>query len=190
MKDNDLLSNLEKIDFTKLAFEPFSKNTKKVEDFNCGNDDLNEFLNTEEARKYEREKLGKTTTVYYYGKLVAYFTVSNYLLKKVKLKNAKNFSKLSEYQIEGYPSILIGRLAVQKEWQKHGIGRFLVSKIIKNALKSSEHFGIRLVVVQAKKDAFKVYEKLGFQYVEHSSEEKRFRARGTKTMFFDLKSLK
>ena len=98
--------------------------------------------------------------------------------------------RFSEYHIEGYPSILIGRLAIEKKWQRKGIGRFLISKIIKNAVKSSEQFGIRLVVVQAKKDAFEVYEKLGFQYVEHSSEDKRYRARGTRTMFFDLKSLK
>lgn len=179
----------ESIEHSKIRFEPFKTDNHQVVTFDCGNDSLNTFLTTEEVHNYENEKLGTTTLVYYEGNLIAYYTTSAYLLKKIKLRTAKGFSKFSEYQIEGYPSILIGRLAVQNEWKNKGVGRYVVSKIIRDALTESRMFGLRVVVVQAKEEAFDFYKRLGFLFIEHSSEDKRYRAKGTRGMLFDLKSL-
>ena len=186
---NKIFLNDIEIDYSKLNLEPFKTETRKVINFDCGNQSLNEFLTSDEVFNYENEKLGTTTLVYFEGELVAYYTTSGYLLKKIKMKSAKGFSKFSEYRIEGFPSILIGRLAVQNEWKGKGIGRYLVTKIIRDTYNSSGKFGLRLVVVQAKEEAFDFYIKLGFQFIEHSSEDKRFKAKGTRGMFFDLKSL-
>lgn len=58
------------------------------------------------------------------------------------------------------------------------------------SLKSAEQFGIRFILVQAKKEAFNFYLKYGFDFVAGTNEEeKRFKARGTRTMFFDLRSI-
>jgi GNAT superfamily N-acetyltransferase len=92
--------------------------------------------------------------------------------------------------VEGIPAITIGRLAVDNKWQNKGVGRTIIQRIAMYALDHSKHLGIRLLLVQAKEQAFDFYEKLGFEYVtDIPKEKKRFKARGTRTMFFDLKSL-
>ncbi len=177
------------IDPYKLDFEPFYKDTQKIKKFDCGNNDLNEFLCTDEVIKYEDEKFGKTTLVYYLGELVAYYTLSNDLLKKAYVKRKHGF-KMDKFHLEGIPSLTIGRLAVDINYQNKGIGRTLIQKIAMIGLDSSRYAGLRLLLVQAKEDAFEFYEKLGFQFVvETRNEKKRFKARGTRTMFFDLKCI-
>ncbi|UCG71034.1 MAG: GNAT family N-acetyltransferase [Thermoplasmata archaeon] len=161
-----------------------------VKSFDCGNKDLNDFLCTDEVENYEKEQLGKTTLVYYNGELVAYYTISNDLLRMDYIKTYHGFSKLDEYRIEGIPAITIGRLAVDKKWQNKGIGRVIMQRISIHALNASKYAGIRLLLVQAKKDAFDFYSKIGFQFVlDTKRERKRYKARGTRTMFFDLKHL-
>lgn len=142
-------------------------------------------------RKYADEMLGKTTLIFCKGELVAYYTIYNDVLRKEYLKIHKSFSKLSEYKVSSVPSITIGRLAVDKKWQSKGIGRILIQRISMYALDQSRQLGIRLLIVQAKKNAIPFYEKLGFDYVaDTASEKKRFKTRGTRTMFFDIKLLR
>jgi len=65
-----------------------------------------------------------------------------------------------------------------------------MQRITIHALESSKHSGIRLLVVQAKRDATDFYEKLGFDFVfETREEKKRIKDRNTWTMFFDLQEL-
>ena len=179
-----------KIDTVKLQFVPFTTESKAIRIFDCGNKDLNDFLCKDEVREYEKEYLGSTTLVYYNGALVAYYTLYNDTLRLEYFKRNPAFSKLSEYRIEGVPAFTIGRLAVDKQWQCKGVGRILMQRIVMFALDHSRQTGVRLILVQAKRDAFIFYEKLGFQFVfETKNEMKRFKARGTRTMYFDLTSL-
>ena len=174
-------------DPAKLNYEPFKTETGAIKSFDCGDKSLNEFLRSEEVANYEKELLGKTTLVFCEGQLVGYYTISNDQLRMEYLKKETGFSKLSDYHIDGIPAVTIGRLAVDLKWQKQGIGRTLVQKIAMYALDTSKHSGIRLLLVQAKEKAFDFYKKLGFQFVIESKREiRRFRARGTRTMFFDL----
>lgn len=170
-----------------LKFEPFKVDTASVKSFDCGNQSLNEFLCTDEVRNYERELLGKTTLVFCQGKLTGYYTLFNTKLRIEYLKTYKSFSKLGTYHLDGIPSIALGRLAIDKAWQNKGIGRTVFQRIAINTLDGAEQSAIRLIVVQAKKDATDFYEKLAFEYVfETKSEAKRFKTKGTRTMFFDL----
>jgi len=46
------------------------------------------------------------------------------------------------------------------------------------------------LLVQSKQEAFDFYKALGFDFVADTRREKqRFKARGTRTMFFDIKAL-
>jgi len=175
----------------KLRFEPFRTDTSKIDTFDCGNADLNEFLCTDEVSNYENEMLGKTTLVFYDGELTGYYTLSSTSLGLRYLQHKRGFQKLSEYHIKDIPAMLIGRLAIDVKWQKKGVGRYIIQRIAMLALDQSRHQGVRLLVVQAKEDAFDFYAKCGFNFVMESKEEmKRFKARGTRTMFFDVSSLK
>jgi GNAT superfamily N-acetyltransferase len=125
--------------------------------------------------------------VYYDGLLVAYYTLSNSSLKCTYVEQHKGFSRLGEFRLEELPAFTIGRLAVAKDWQKKGIGRVIVVKIVDDALACAKHAGIRLILVQAKHEAFDFYQKLGFEFVKETRREKaRLRDRGTRTMFLDI----
>jgi len=174
-----------------LKFEPFKADTTAVKTFDCGSKELNDFLCTNEVNDFENELMGKTTLVFCQGTLVGYYTLYSTMLRLDYLKTFKSFAKLAELHADGIPSLAIGRLAVDNGWQDQGIGSYIVLKIAMDALFSPDRAGSRLLLVQAKKDAFPFYEKLGFQFtVDTKSEQKRFKARGTRTMFLDLAVLK
>jgi len=175
------------IDFTldDLNIEPFLE-TKRVRDFDCGDSDLNDFLNTEEVTEYEREYLGKTYLVFHEGAVVAYFTVCGDGLRVEYLKTHKSFSKFSELQLEALPAIKIGRLAVDIKWQNRGIGRLLMKYIIGMALEKWFFGPARLIIIQANPEAVSFYGKCGFQL---TYETKRERKRRNRTMFLDLYKL-
>ncbi|HLF06871.1 MAG TPA: GNAT family N-acetyltransferase [Thermoplasmata archaeon] len=174
------------IDPDALQYEAF-KETLRVRDFDSGSKDLDDFLNTEEVEAYEDEGLGRTTLVFYRGELVAYFTTSFDGLRVEYLKTWKSFTRLAEFKLEVVPAVKIGRLAVQRAWQSKGIGRHLIRWVAGMALELGGTSGVRLLIVQAKKESIPFYEKCGFQLtVETKRERKR---ENNRTMFFDLHSI-
>jgi GNAT superfamily N-acetyltransferase len=180
-----------KHDPSEFDFEPFKSDTKAVVEFDCGNKDLNDFLCTDEVRKYQDELLGRTVLVYHQGSLIAYYTVYNHTIRLDYLKTYKSFTKLGEYHSDGIPSLAIGRLAVDKHWQRKGVGSAIVLKIARNALYGKACAGARLLIVQAKEDAVAFYKHLGFEFVSDTrNERKRYKEKGTRTMFLDLAILK
>lgn len=62
------------------------------------------------------------------------------------------------------PSVILARLAVDKNWQGEGLGAFLVSDAVKRIIRLQNELGIRAILVQAIDDQAKsFYEKLGFK---------------------------
>jgi len=180
-----------KCDPSDLNFEPFKSDTKAVIEFDCGNKALNDFLCTDEVRKYQEELLGRTTLVYHRGNLIAYYTIYNHTLRLEYLKSYKSFARLGEYHSDGIPSLAIGRLAVERNWHRKGVGSAIILKIARNALYGKACAGARLLIVQAKEEAVDFYKHLGFQFVSDTrSERQRYKERGTRTMFLDLAALK
>jgi len=166
----------------ELKIERFLE-TRNVQSFDCGNKDLNDFLCTEEVKRYEDEGLGRTYLAYYRGSLVAYFTVSFDSLRVEYLKTVKSFSKLAEMKLEALPAVKIGRLATDRQFQNMGIGRLLIKYIAGMALEMGGKMGVRVLVLQAKPESIPFYEKCGFQLTR---EVKRERGRRNRTMFLDL----
>ena len=79
------------------------------------------------------------------------------------------------------PSALIGRLAVSKHAQGHGIGRMLLIDAIQRTLSVSDQIAIYAMIVDAVNDnARGFYEKYGFTCLKDSS----------KRLFLPLKSFK
>ncbi len=173
------------ITIDQLSVEPFWE-TQRVRNFDCGNKDLNDFLNTEEVERYDQEGLGRTYLVFYEGQPVAYFTVSFDGLRVEYLRTWKSFSRLSEMKLDSIPALKIGRLAVDTQYQKRGIGRALLNYIAGMALETRGKMGVRLLILQAKPDSIEFYGKCGFQL---TFETRRERSRRHRTMFFDLHAL-
>jgi GNAT superfamily N-acetyltransferase len=158
-----------------------------VQSFDCGNRSLDDFLNSEEVANYEDEGLGVTTLVYHRGNLVGYYTTSFSELTVDYVKSYKSFSKIQELRVRDIPSVKIGRLAVQRPWQRKGFGRLLVRHIAGEALAQRSSYGVRLMILNAEPDSIEFYEKIGFQITDEVGKERKRRQR---TMFFDLWAIK
>ncbi len=174
------------IDPSKLQITPF-KETLAVKSFTCGTKALDDFLTTEEVTTYEKKGFGRTHLVYYLGKLVAYFTISNDGLRYEYLKKRKTLSLEPKKIVDSYPAIKIGRLATAKEWQKKGIGRYLIAYIAKLSIETGARTGVRLLIVESKPESVEFYEKCGFELTFLVNREKK---RSNRTMFLDLQSLR
>jgi len=177
------------IDLGSLIIEPFKWDTKKTSEFDCGEKSLNEFLCSEEVKNYEDQLLGRTFLAFYNGNIVAYYTVSTGSLRKETVEGSRSVKDCDKLYVEEIPAIVIGRLAVDLRYQRCGIGEYLVQKIIIEAMKKG-NFVARMILVQAKEKAFDFYKKAGFDFVRETKRERnRYKSRGTRTMFFDLKYL-
>ena len=168
-----------------LDIQPFWE-TEQVHAFDCGNEDLNDFLSTEEVRRYEQEMVGKTYLVFHKGRLVGFFTVSQGGLRIEYLRKWKSFSRMSEMKLEAIPALVIGRLAVDGGHQGRGIGRALIKYIAGMAIETQGKMGVRLLILQAKPESIEFYMKCGFQLTVPTARERK---RKNRTMFFDLSSI-
>lgn len=92
--------------------------------FDCGNEDLNSFFNND-VLDYASTLLGKSycftlntdPTI-----IIAAFTISNDSIKTTNLPNARKKKVVTEIprekQMKNYPAVLIGRLGINKAFQK------------------------------------------------------------------------
>ena len=184
--------------------------------FTCGTDpDMDEFFR-EDAIDYTRFKMGKTYCFILDEdprRIVACVTVSNDSLRIYDLPNSRKNAmwKLTkrEKMINRFPGVLIGRLAVAKEFANMGIGtqilRFLKAWFDEDSNKTA----CRFLIVDAKNEpgVLSFYQKNGFEFLftselqedlytkpakGHDEETKRKlnpRKLKTRLMYFDLINL-
>ncbi|RZN16037.1 MAG: GNAT family N-acetyltransferase [Methanosarcinales archaeon] len=75
----------------------------------------------------------------------------------------------------------IARLAVDKKYERRGVGRFLLLASVGKALKISDEVGCRFITVDSKQNSIKFYEKSGdFKLI------KGYEKRNYPTMYFDV----
>lgn len=176
-------AHVEPIPESELRVERF-RETAKVRDFDCGNKDLNDFLNTEEVASYEREKLGKTHLVYWQreGALVGYFTIASESLRTEYFQSVKSFSIPRKIRVEAVPGILIGRLATDRRHHRRGVGASMLRYIAGLALASPA--ATRCLFLEAYPESIEFYRRFDFVVVEHQ----RLRHRRNRLMVYDLKN--
>ena len=177
-----------KIDPTNIQIRPF-EDISALKTFHSGNRDLDNFIRTSEVHDYEREMYGKTSLVYYDGKLAAYFTLATTVLRNEWLRTPVKGPR--EQIVRPIPSLLLGRLAVQEDLQKKGLGTYILKLIVGKAIKLSETVGVRLVVLTAYPDNISWYGNRGFhmcvdKHLKISSKESRTKP----FMYLDLKLIK
>lgn len=128
-----------KFDYNNLEIHIFDINLINNIDFDSGDDDLNEFL-YEESSNYCKSNLAVVYLIFYEKKLVAYFSLSSDSIKINKKLNIK---------LKYYPSMKIGRLAVDKKFQSNGIGSWIIRWVIGFTIKVRWSQGIRYISVDA-----------------------------------------
>lgn len=138
---------------------PFDRQRHRRDEFQCGNDGLNEFLQLL-VTQYERRKVGRTfVAVDESNRVVGVYTLSAGRIPHEVLP-PQVAKKLPRHPI---PTVLLGRLAVDLRYQRSGIGQQLLQDALKKALESHLLIGVFAVEVDAiDARAAGFYQKYGF----------------------------
>jgi GNAT superfamily N-acetyltransferase len=152
---------------------------QKITDFDCGDDDLNDFFDNE-AILYSRQMLAETIFFRHKsnGKTVCAFSYSASSIKTADLpgNRSKKVKELvpREKSLKAYPGMLIGRLGVATEFNGQGIGSQLM-KYIKTFCLVKYPRNVRYLLVDAynKPEVINFYKKNSFLTVYSSEEQER-----------------
>lgn len=152
--------------------------------FDCGDDDLNEFLK-EDAIHFQEKHIANTFVLMDEGCIVAYFCLLNDKISRVEITNSR-WKRIKDSfpdgkQFHSYPSIKIGRLAVDKNFQGKNVGRRLMSIIKSVVNRNSNPSAFRFLTVDAYLSAISYYEKCGFVQLSQKDENVH-----TRLMYYDM----
>lgn len=140
-----------------LVFEPLNKNHDRFL-FDCGNDILNRFIKQLASQIIKRQE-AVIYVSHENGRVIGFYTLSADKIQKSdspdELKNQSPHTAI--------PCILIGRLAVDKNYQGMGIGIDLLAHALRRAKRTAELIGVAFVIVDAKDEQAKsFYQSYGF----------------------------
>jgi GNAT superfamily N-acetyltransferase len=127
--------------------------------FDCGNRDLNEYI-LYQALEQQNEGSSTTYLARHGSDIVGFVSLAMSSLR-VEYVERKHLFKASRYQ--SLPSLMIGRLAVDKEHQGRDFGTELCDFAVANAMDLRSRLGCQFVIVNAKPGSIQFYEKIGFQ---------------------------
>ena len=161
-----------------------------VSRFDCGDDDLNDFLLTD-APLYYRVRLATSYVLEdrSTGDVVGYFSLAH---DRISLTDFPSNSAYNRFRkrffaqgkmFKSYPAVKICRLATDCRYSRKGIGAMLVNMIVASYRNDSKA-GCRFVTVDAYSNALDFYFKLGF--VPLSKEDE---GADTRLLYFDLERL-
>ncbi len=126
-------------------------------DFNSGNAELDDWLK-KRAVKNEDSGASRTYVVTIEQAVIAYYCLAN-----GSVLNTTAPGRVKRNMPESIPVMVIGRLAVDCNWQGKGIGRALVRDAILRTLQAANIAGIRAILVHAiSEEAKQFYESSGF----------------------------
>jgi GNAT superfamily N-acetyltransferase len=172
---------------------------QRITNFDCGNADLNEFFNND-ALHYKEQLLAQTKFFRHIetGKIVCAFSLSPNALKASDLPNSRRKKVQAhiphEKTLQSYPAFLIGRLGVDSEFNRQGIGSQLIHYIKVYCLDSYSDF-CRYLLIDAYNNpsVLKFYLQNDFSFVFSTEEQEREAYKisadkplQTRYMFFDM----
>ncbi len=166
---------IEQIPHDELQILPLTKR-HELASFVSTNDDLNDFLKTDSLEDQEN-LISRTYLCCWKKSIIGYFSV---VADTIEVQAIDEHDGIEGYPYRKYPSIKIARLAVDRKFERKGIGRFLVLAAIGLAMSVTEIIGCRYLTVDSKHESLSFYEKLGFKIVE------RYRQSEFSKMYLDM----
>lgn len=129
-----------------------------IDSFDCGEEALNQWL-----RKYSLQNQGAGAAQSYLGLVdgvvVGYYSLAVGQIESIEAPEGLR-KRLARHPI---PIMLLARLAVDKNWQRKGVGRALLRDAILRTLQAAEIAGICAIAVHAKDNvARRYYEQFDF----------------------------
>lgn len=141
-----------------------------VKEFDCGDEDTNEFLKND-ALIYQEKKIASTFIFVYSDQIIGYFCCAS---DSIRLKGSeKNDSKLSNKSLSEFPAMKICRLARDHKFRDNNIGQQILNLAIAYAESQSLKVAIRFVTLDSYTSRLKMYEKLGFKKNLHTLYDKK-----------------
>lgn len=158
-----------------------------VSQFDCGDNDLNEFLR-DNALNFNEKRIANTYVLEDGSNIAAYFCLLNDKVSQQEASNNK-WKKLKKNFPEGkqfssYPAIKIGRFAVSTSYRGLNLGSILMDKIKKMLYGNSYYSAFRYLTVDAYLSAVSFYEKNKFKILSSQTVDDH-----TRLMFFDMMEL-
>jgi predicted N-acetyltransferase YhbS len=128
-----------------------------IEAFACGIPVLDDWLKRR-ALKNEVSGASRTFVVCHDGQVVGYYALAT---GSVEHRDAPG--KLRRNMPDPIPMIVLGRLAVDQQWQRAGIGRGLLKDAVLRSVSVSQHAGVKALLVHVlSEDAKTFYMRNGF----------------------------
>lgn len=141
-----------------------------VKSFDCGDDDLNDFI-VNECALYRKEKLAVTYVLEpeqdtEHEHIVAFFSLANDRISLADFESKTKYNRFSKRfnnhkRMKSYPAVKIGRLGVSLTMKGQALGSFLL-KFIKMYFLLDNKTGCRFITVDAYAAAVPFYLKNGF----------------------------
>ena len=158
-----------------------------VSQFDCGDDDLNEFLR-DNALNFTEKRIANTYVLEDNGRIATFFCLLNDKVSQQEAANNK-WKKLKKgfpegKQFSSYPAIKIGRFAVSSLYRGLNLGTILMDKIKKMLNSNSYYSAFRYLTVDAYISAVEFYEKNKFKVLSSQTVDNH-----TRLMFFDMMEL-
>jgi ribosomal protein S18 acetylase RimI-like enzyme len=122
--------------------------------FNCGSELLNQYLQ-QIARQHNQKGISRTFVLVDTEQpqtIIGFFTLCLCEIRTTKLPS--NLAK--KYPIT-VPGIKLARLAIEKSWQRKGIGEILMVEAMKRSIIIADNAGVIGLFVDAKDEAAKGY---------------------------------
>jgi GNAT superfamily N-acetyltransferase len=127
--------------------------------FDCGEADLNDWLQKQSHKSEDGDSARTYVVCNRAGGVIAY-----YCLASGAIARDAATSQVRRNMPDPVPVMVIGRLAVDRDWQRHGLGPLLLKDALLRVVQAAEIIGIRAVLVHAMSDKAKAfYLKHGFQ---------------------------
>lgn len=139
----------------ELKIVPYTKR-HNVSRFESKTPDLNAFLK-EDAFENQEELISKTYLCCHSNQLVGYITLTTDIIRKEEVREEERI----RVPYKEYPAIKIARLAVDKKYERRGVGRFLLLIAVGKALDIAKEVGCRFITVDSKHNSIGFYEKGG-----------------------------
>lgn len=144
------------------------KPTECVENFSCGDEDLDHFI-TADATNFSKALLSVTYVVISRKdqQAKAYFSLATDKLSLSDFNSNSEFNRfrkhrfVHEKRLRSYPSVKLCRLGVDMNARSLGLGSMLIS-LVTYLCTRGNRFGCRFITVDAYQTAVPFYEKNGF----------------------------
>ena len=155
----------------------------EVENFDCGDEPLNNYLKRHAWNNQEKSSLGVSYVAIEEvapRAVLGYFTLAMASVTREAFPT-KYVRGLPPYDL---PLILLARLAVDRRFAGRGLGHALISEAFRISLRVADEVGCRCIVTDAYRDRISWYARYGFVPIEGAAES------GPQRMYLDLRTVR